>query len=125
MPAPEFLLAQRVVANPGALDSAAWPSSAVVMRVAPDEALLINGAMPPLEDAHALIEAEEGFVGVEMALAEVRDWLSREAEWQVPETGATFAQGMAAGLPVKVWSDGDRALVLTRASLKHDLDERL
>lgn len=125
VPEPEVLPAQRVVAEPGALDSANWPSTAVVMRLAPDEVLVVAGSVPPLDDPHALIEPEEGFVGVDSTRADIRAWMSREAEWEIPTSGQCFAQGMVAGLPVKIWVDGDRALVLTRASLRHDLAERL
>lgn len=125
MPAPEILPAMRVVAEPGVLDSAVWPSPAVVMRIAPDEALIVGGSVPALEDPHALIEPEEGFVGVEMVRSDVREWMAREAEWEIPDSGPCFAQGMIAGLPMKIWADGNRALVVTRASLRHDLGERL
>lgn len=125
VPAPDFLPAMRVVAEPAALDSAAWPPSAIVMRLAPDEALIVGGSVPPLDDHHALVEPEEGFVGVEMVRADVREWMVREAEWEIPDSGPCFAQGMVAGLPVKIWANGDRALVATRAALRHDLGERL
>lgn len=125
VPGPEIIPAQRVVAEPGALDSATWPSSAIVMRLAPDEALVVGGSVPSLDDPHAIIEPEEGFVGVELGRAEVREWMAREAEWDIPAEGPCFAQGMVAGLPVKIQADGDRALIVTRASLRHDLGERL
>lgn len=125
VPGPEILPAQRAVAEPGALDSATWPSTVVVMRLAPDEVLVVGGSVPPLDDPHALIEPEEGFVGVDSGRADIREWMSREAEWEIPASGRCFAQGVVAGLPVKIWADGDRAVVVTRASLRHDLAERL
>jgi len=123
VPEPEILPAQRVVALPGALDSATWPSTAVVMRLAPDEVLVVGGSVPPLDDPDALIEPEDGFVGVDSRRDDIREWMSREAEWEIPASGQCFAQGMVAGLPVKIWADGGRALVLTRASLRHTLAE--
>lgn len=95
------------------------------MRMAPDEVLLVGGSVPSLDDPHALIQPEEGFVGVELGRARVREWMAREAEWEIPDEGPCFAQGMVAGLPVKIRADGDRTLVITRASLRHDLGERL
>lgn len=53
----------------------------------------------------------------------LEEWLEREAEWPPPDRG--LAQGMAAGLPVKVWMGDERALLLTRGSLAAELEERL
>lgn len=123
MPAVEIRPGVRVVASPAALQSATWPPGAVALPVAPDEVLVLGSDRVTVDDPHALVEVELGFCAVEMERAVLAEWMSREAEWGLPESG--FAQGMAAGLPVKVWVWGRRALLLTRASLAAELERRL
>lgn len=125
MPAPEPLSGWRVVASPAALDAARWPEAAVVMRFAPDEALVLADDPLVVDDPHAVIQPEEGFCGVRLARADLEDWLGRTAEWSLPASSTSFTQGSAAGLAVKVWVEGDRALLVARASLAADLAERL
>lgn len=123
MPAVEAFSGLRVVASPAALDRAAWPGGATVLRLAADEALLLRAERVDVADPHALVELETGLCGVEMERAALEEWLEREAEWQAPDSG--LAQGMAAGLPVKVWIGDGRALLLTRGSLAAELEKRL
>ena len=125
MPAPEQLVAWRVAADPASLDAAEWPAEVTVLRIAPDEALVLGAAPVEVGDPYAIVEPEEGFCAVAMSRAELEAWIARNAEWALPEGDRVFAQGGAAGLPVKVWVDGDRALLITRASLSRDLEERL
>lgn len=126
MPVPEALEAVRAVATPDALDAAVWPPGCTVLRTAPDEALVLGSRdreAITLDDPQALLEVELGVCGVWMERAALEDWLEREAEWTAPAQG--LAQGAAAGLPVKIWVEGDTALVVTRASLARELEERL
>ncbi len=125
MPVPEPLVAWRAIAEPAALDAATWPSEAVVLRIAPDEVLVIGEPGFDIGDPYAIVEPEDGFCAVTMDRARLEAWLARTAEWTLPKGDRYFAQGSAAGLPVKVWVEGDRGLLITRASLAHDLEERL
>lgn len=125
MPGPEPLTAWRMVASPAALDAASWPTGTTVLRIAPDEVLVVGESVTPVDDPYALIEPEDGFCAVEMDRSVLEAWLVRAAEWRPPSSETYFTQGSAAGLPVKVWVDGDRALLITRASLARDLEERL
>lgn len=123
MPVPEILAGVRVVASPADLDAATWPAGATTLRLAPDELLVLGTDRVEVADPHALVEVEEGFSALSLSRSELAGWMEREAEWSLPQLGS--AQGMAAGLPVKVWAEGERALLLTRSSLAAELERRL
>lgn len=123
MPAVETFSGLRVVASPAALDGAAWPAGATVLRLAADEALVLGTDRVDVADPHALVELETGLCGAQMERGALEEWLEREAEWLPPVSGV--GQGMAAGLPVKVWMGDEAALLLTRGSLAAELQERL
>lgn len=123
MPGVEMYRGLRVVATPTALDAAVWPDHAAVLRLAADEALVLEADQVDLSDPQALVELETGIPGVELSPEALADWMEREAEWDPPAAG--FAQGMAAGLPVKLWVEDHRALVFTRPSLASELEARL
>ena len=125
MLAAESLAATRIVATPAALEAASWPPGTIAMPIAPDEALVIGDIPGDIDDPHAIIEDEGGFVVLRLTRAELDAWMSREAEWTLPRSPTSFSQGMVAGLPVKIWVDGDLAMVLTRVSLRSELAGRL
>lgn len=125
MPAPEIVDAVRIVATPPALEEASWPTGAIVLRVAPDEVILIGASAPPLTDPHALVAEDHGLVGVRLDRPRLRDWMEAESLWPLPETERFFCQGNVAGLAVKIWVDAERALVVTDSSLAHELERRL
>lgn len=123
MPVPEVLDVIRVVATPKAI--ATMSSDGVVLQVAPDEALVLDATDVAVDDEHAITLPDDGYVGVQMTRTEVEAWCHREAEWQLPDLVTSFTQGMVAGLAVKIWINGDQALVIGRTSLARDLEERL
>jgi len=123
VPVPEMLDVIRVVARPEAI--LALSSDGVVLQVAPDEALVLDATDVEVGDDHAITLPDDGFVGVELSRSEVEDWCEREAEWPLPSLVSYFVQGMVAGLAVKIWVNGDAALVICRTSLARDLEERL
>lgn len=125
MPAVESLAATRVVARPTALEAASWPPGTIVLPIAPDEALVIGDMPGDIDDPHAIVEQEGGFVVLRLTRAELDDWMSRQSEWTLARSPTSFSQGMVAGLPVKIWVDGDLAMVVTRVSLRSELEERL
>jgi len=53
------------------------------------------------------------------------DLLERECDWELPRDRPAFAQGIVAGLPVKVWFERERVLFIVAAPFAADLAERL
>ena len=123
MPEPERLQGLRVAADPAALDSARWHGETVtVLRFAPDDALALGAVGVDLDDEHAVVEGEAGYVGVWLAVADLEPHL----EWPLPAERPVLAQGAVAGVPAKVWlpDDGD-ALLLTACAYAAELGGRL
>lgn len=123
MPAAELLDVIRVVATPAAI--AGLQSDGTVLQIAPDEALVLDATDVVVDDPHAISVPDDGFVGVQLDRAALEDWCRREADWPLPDLVSFFTQGMVAGLGVKIWVNGGVALVICRASLATDLEERL
>jgi hypothetical protein len=123
VPAPEMLDVIRVVAAPAAI--ATMSSDGVVLQTAPDEAIVLDATDVAVDDPHAITSPDDGFVGVQLARHEVESWCAREADWPLPELDTFFVQGMVAGLAVKLWVNGEAALVICRSSLARDLEERM
>ncbi len=116
------LVGRRIVADRAAIDAlvAAVASEVTVLRLAPDEALVIDAAFA-LDDPHAIVEDEVGFV----ALTVDRAVVARHTEWPLPPAGAV-AQGAIAGVPAKLaWLADGRAWVVTHAAYLADLLDRL
>lgn len=115
----------RVVADPGALDGARWTGADVlVLRFATDDALAIEATDVELDDAHAIVEDERGFVGTWTAAEEV----ARHAEWPLPTARPALTQGAIAGVPAKVWlpaGDDGRALLVVAGAASAVLAARL
>ncbi len=123
MPAPEPLVGRRVVAEPAALDAlvAALPATVTVLRFAPDEAFVLSAGGLALDDPHAIVEPEVGFVAITME----RDAVAGHTEWALPAAGEV-AQGAIAGVPAKLtWLPDGRAWVVTHAAYAADLLDRL
>ena len=135
MPAFERMRGLRVVAEPAALDAARWSGDrthtgvhageVTVLRFAPDEAFAIGARHVDIDDEHAIIDDECGFVGAWCSPAESGD-LEAHIEWPLADFGV-LAQGSIAGVPAKVlWPrDQERFLVLTAAPYARELEVRL
>ena len=123
MPALEPLHGLRAVADPAALDAARWDGDDVtVLRFAPDDALVLGALGVDVDDDNAIIEPETGFVGAWLPLGEVLP----HVEWSLPTGRPALAQGMVAGVPAKLWIDGDGdVLLLTAAAYAAELGGRL
>jgi hypothetical protein len=122
--AAEPFACQRVVADPAAIDAlaAALPAPVSVLRLAPDEALIVGAGSIHLDDPHAIVVDEAGFV----AVAVDPEVVSRHTEWPVPGERGSFAQGAIAGVPAKLASTSDgQALVIVHAAYADELIERL
>ena len=124
------LEAIRVVAAPAALDAltadAPWPGDALALRTAPDELLVT--APPTFEvaaDPHAIVERETGFSCVWLAAADTATLLDRECDWERPAARPALAQGEVAGVPVKLWFEAKRTLLLAPAPFAAAFQRRL
>ncbi|NNC42912.1 MAG: hypothetical protein HKO03_06715 [Acidimicrobiia bacterium] len=123
MPELETITGRRIIALPAVLDAVVWPEDALVARLAPDDVFLIGAGDLDVADAHAIIDEETGFSGIWLERSVAADWCERNATWGPVPDG--LAQGMAAGLPVKALTVGDRVLLLVASVLAKDLEERL
>ncbi len=123
MPALERLHGLRVVADPAALEAARWQGSDVaVLRFAPDDAFGLGAVGVDIDDDHAIVESEAGYVGAWLPL----DHLLPHVEWSLPADRPVLAQGAIASVPAKLWLTGDRdALLVTAAAYADELAERL
>jgi hypothetical protein len=121
--APERLHAWRVVADPRAIDVL---DVAIGLRVAPDDVLVLDDSPPAVDDPHAIVVAERGFVGWELGPGEIDAIVHRHVEWELPLRRPAVAQGLVAQVPAKLWLREDgTALLLCAAALAAELLERL
>jgi hypothetical protein len=141
VPALDRLRGLRVVADAAALDGARWtgadgadPDTITVLRFAPDDAFALGAERVVLDDPHAIVEQECGFVGAWSAVDDIRPHI----DWTIPSARPVLAQGSVAGVPAKIWlpgvdradhdrtdHQGDRALVVTAEAYAAVLSERL
>jgi len=123
VPALDRLRGIRVVADPAHIDRATWTGDGItILRLAPDDAFAIGATSVEIDDEHAIIEDEVGFVGAWLDPAEVTPHI----EWPLPAERPALAQGLIAGVPAKLWlpDDGD-ALLVTAAAYADELTSRL
>lgn len=115
----------RVIAEPAALDAAAWPTGSQMVRISPDDAFVIGAALPAVSgDDFAIVTPESGF-----SIANVVDIAAlaeRHIEWSLPADRPALAQGQIAGVPAKLvlHADGSAQLLVASAA-RHELQERL
>ena len=123
MPALERLGGLRVIADPAALDAARWHGADItVLRFASDDALAIGAESVDIDDEHAIVESEVGFVGAWLPV----DAVERHVDWPLPGTRPALAQGLVATVPAKVWlPDDGNVLLLTAAAYADELAGRL
>ncbi|MCX6521473.1 MAG: hypothetical protein NTZ21_12490 [Actinobacteria bacterium] len=124
MHAPERLDGLRVVATPDALDHAWFEGDVVVFRIAHDEVIAFGAVVAEVPDEHAIVERETAFVGWGLSYPEFDDLVARHVEWPLPTERPALAQGMAAGLPVKLWFEHDRVLLVVSSGFAHEVVER-
>ena len=122
----ERLNATRIVALPRAIDTAVWPDDALAFRLAADEVLVTAAeAATAVDDPHAIVEHETGFSFVWLEHVTAVDFLERECDWELPDERPAFAQGLVAGLPLKIWFERERVLFVVASPFAADLTERL
>ena len=131
---PEFatLDAVRLVSTSAAIDAAlssgALADDTIVLRTAPDEALIIGARADTIDvdDPHAIVVDDRGWKGAWLSADDTAALLRSEAAWQPPTERPSLAQGMIAHLPVKLWLEADRTLLIvphvSAADLTHRID---
>lgn len=125
--------AVRLVARVGAVDSfmvraQAWPIAKVVLRIAPDEALVLHVTPSDVvlpDDPHAIVEAEHGFSMIAVSWAEFDRHVRPLIEWEVPTARPTLAQGLVAFIPAKLWLGDDGVRILVATPFSQTLVERM
>ena len=124
MPELDRLHGLRVIADPVALDGARWQGNGdvTVLRLAPDDAFAIGADTVEVDDEHAIVEEEHGFVGAWLPV----DVVAHHVEWSLPHERPALAQGAVAQVPARIWlpDDGD-TLLLTSAAYADELASRL
>jgi hypothetical protein len=124
----------RVVAAPDAIDRAVWQDDGpgpdefepLVLRFAPDDAFAIGATGVDVDDPHAIVEREVGYVALMFPADEFVDAVVPHLEWPAPIERPAFAQGAIAGVPAKLHIDSTgAAIVLVLASYLDDLLSRL
>jgi len=125
VPGVEAIKGRRVVAVPTAIDIAIWPPDAIVLRLAPDEVLVIGEGGLSINDRHAIIEEDSSLAALELSSSQARDLIARLCDWEWSTSGKPLSQGLMAAIPVKVWSEPDRVLVIVATSYIHEVEERL
>ena len=121
----ERIEATRIAADPGALDEIEAPFGGHLVRLAPDDLLVL----PPQDqvdvaDPYAIIESEAGFSAAWFDRSELPR-LQALSAWEFPRRRPAFAQGHLGGIPVKTLFEVGGVLVLVPTVLAHHLEERL
>jgi glycine cleavage system aminomethyltransferase T len=120
------LAATHVMATPGALDELAAAAESDVLRIAPDEALVLGElTAESLADPHAIVERETGFSGARFDPGEAAEILTRTCDWEPPREWPAFAQGAVAGVPVRILFARDSVLMVVQTPWAHELEGRL
>ena len=123
MRAPEPLHGLRVVAKPAALDAITPGAAGLILRIAPDDAIVTGTATLTVDDPYAIVEPEYTFVQWRLTPAEFGE-IRRHIEWPLPAEGR-LGQGLIAGVPAKILIASDHVLLVVSAGLAHELLERL
>lgn len=113
----------RVIASPKALEDARWSGPVTVVRLAPDEVLAIDAIAVDVDDVHAIVERETGFVGAPLTPDDLERVVAH-MDWPLPTEPGVLAQGKIAGVPAKVLI-GEPPLLLTHAAFAAELVSRL
>jgi hypothetical protein len=89
--------------------------------------VLVNASVDPkaIADPHAIVECETGYSAVWLERSVALEFLERECDWELPRETPAFAQGIVAGLPLKIWFETERVLLIVASAFAIDLEERL
>lgn len=121
----ERLDGTRIVADPASLDRMEAHEAGHLIRLAPDDLLVLPAPdRVEVDDPHAIVEPECGFSGAWFGVSELVV-LQSLSEWGFPEERPALAQGHLAGVPVKMLFAISGVLVLVPTVIAHHLEERL
>jgi hypothetical protein len=98
------------------------PDGGLMLRLAPDDAIVVGAVALTVDDPFAIVEAEHAFVHWRLSPAEFAP-VTDHIEWPLPTLGL-LGQGLIAGVPAKIVIGAD-VLLIVSASLAHELAERL
>lgn len=126
MPELKRLTMTRIVSTPTALDQVVWPTETRVMRIAPDEVLILPElAQIEIDDPHVIVVTESGFAGLWLDASSAAEILAQTCQWELPSSRPAFAQGAVADIPTKLWFEPDQTLFIVPAPYAADFEERL
>ncbi|MGD9705535.1 MAG: hypothetical protein AB7Q42_17385 [Acidimicrobiia bacterium] len=121
----EPLRGVRVVTSPEVLDNAPWTDRVVVLRFAPDDAMILGTSALEVSGEHAIVVDETGFVGCWLSPEDLVARVLPHVDWPLPEERPALAQGLVAGVPAKLWLTADQSLLLCAAAYADELSGRL
>ena len=119
------LVAMRIVADPASLDRIEAPEAGYLMRLAPDDLLVVPAPdRVEVADPYAIVEPEHGFSGAWFEVSELA-MLQSVCEWEFPSERPALAQGHVAGVAVKMLFSGSGVMVVVPTVTLHHFRERL
>jgi hypothetical protein len=125
VPAFEHAPAWRIVATPAALDAFAPPAGTLVLRIAPDDVLLVGDVpeAPVVDDPHAIVVPDAGWSAASFSWAVVERKVQPITEWHIPSRG--LSQGSVGFVASKVLATEDGVRIFCQTAYAHELEERL
>jgi hypothetical protein len=114
------------MANPAGSDRA----GPVALTIAPDEILFIDdatGDLPPVtrHDPHALVVEDRGWMAAWLDAATIENLVEAHCRWALPTERPALAQGLMAEVPVKLWLEPERGLLVVAHTMAQDLAQRI
>jgi hypothetical protein len=94
-----------------------------VLRLAGDEALVVGVGEIVVDDPHAVLEPDAGFVSISLDPDRAAAFLAAHCDWEPPSAG--LGQGLVAGIPAKVLRQPERVLLIVPAPFAHELSALL
>ena len=125
LPAALALVGRHVVATAESLETATYPIGALVLRLAPDDVLIVGDGPLQVDDPHAIIEDERGLVALTFSWPDFDVVVAPFVDWSLPLQRPVLAQGYVAAIPTKLWLEVDRVLLITHAAYAVELIGRL
>ncbi len=126
----------RIAGSAHLLDRLQLPENVLSLRFAADEIFVLSPLssddlrlvdestdQEPLD--RILVERETGFAAARLDAEAAQEFLERACPWPLPKERPAFAQGRIADLPLKLWLEEERVLVLVPAGVSADLEERM
>lgn len=101
------------------------PADSLVLRIAPDDALIVGDGPIDVSDPDSIIESDAGWCALKVSEERALGILRHNAAWEPPPDRPVLAQGMVAGLAAKVYLDGSRSMIIVPTPFAAELEERL